>query len=401
VQHPNASQVVTTAVDGSAPRWLGTLGHVTGLTYSFACPGGCDQLSCTLEVPARFRTDALNPGRIVQVVRGASIVWDGKLDEPTPGAGGWTVTAHGSGTFGTDFMARYTTDWATTMPDQAINDAIGRGLRWVNNGVNGTSGIFLGQRADSASMTITDLLNLCCTNGALTWYISCRPRGNVLKLMALPTVPNRILVSSTPVARTLGGDYNTIWLRYESDADKNVPAVYHDVSATEPASIAAHGPMEAFEDLSSVGVQTSGAATLVGTNILKRYQRASFAGPFTVSPGQLLTTGGTPVDLGCEQAGGVCRLMLTDYGYGGEISPAPVQFIVGGYSYDDDAQVATVTPFQAFRTDFAAMLGNAAAQGPTAADLRYAKRERHADALARQAARRHRRHERWRDRHKR
>src|SRR5580704_12099364 len=103
LERPGCSQVVSFAQDMTHPRWLGTLGHVTGLQYSYACPGGCDQMSCTLEISARERTDAMNPGRFVQVIRGASVIWSGKLDEPQPSATGWQITAHGSGTYGADF----------------------------------------------------------------------------------------------------------------------------------------------------------------------------------------------------------------------------------------------------------------------------------------------------------
>ncbi len=377
--HPQGSQVVTLAPDGSAPRWLGTLGHVTGLKYSFTCPGGCDQMSATLQVPARYRTDALNPGRIVQVIRGLSVCWDGKLDEPLPAGDGWAIAAHGSGTFGADFMATYSGAWPGTssqVPDKAVNDAIGRGLRWVNPGVNGVAGIYLGQPVDPGAQSVTDLLNLVCSKGGLTWYVSCRPRGNVLSVFPLPTTVNRLLVSDSPVPRTLGGDINTLWLRYEINEDSNagVPASYGLTSATLPASITAHGAMEDYDDLSSVGLQSAGSAQAVGNQILKRYVRASFGGPFTVRYGQLLTTGGTPVDLGAEQAGGVCRVLLTDYGYGGEVSAAPVQFVVGAYEYDDQAQTAAVTPFQSLNLSLSGLIGAAALNGPTKADKAYRAR---------------------------
>src|SRR5258707_14305843 len=102
---PGVSSVVTLRPDGTQPRHLGALGHVSALTYSWANPGGPDQLSCTLQ--ARERTDAMNPGRRCQVVRGARVIWDGKLMEPTETAGGWQVTAVGLGKAGADFHAPF------------------------------------------------------------------------------------------------------------------------------------------------------------------------------------------------------------------------------------------------------------------------------------------------------
>jgi hypothetical protein len=116
--------------------------------------------------------------------------------------------------------------------------------------------------------------------------------------------------------------------------------------------------METFADVSSADVLSNSAAIAVGQQVLKRYQRASFAGPFTAGPGQLLTTGGAPVDLGAGMpyAPMVCRVMLTDYAYGGETAPVPVTFIAGGYAFDDESQTATITPFQSLDTSFSGLL---------------------------------------------
>lgn len=350
LERQNSSQVVTYAPDLSSPRWLGAIGHVTNLKYSYSLPGGPDQMSCLLQVPPYFRTDALNPGRVVKIFRGGGEIWDGKLDEPQPALAGWTVSAHGAGTFGADFAAV----WTTWNADDPVNQAISRGLRWVNPGIGSPAGIYLAQQQDSGAETVTAHLNLITTGGALTWYVG---RHNILSVLPLPAVANRLLVTGTPVARTVAADINAIQLRYQVTADSgSKAATYAVTSATVPASIAAHGRMEYYQDLSSGGVMTAAQAQAVGNAILARYQRANFAGPFTAAPGQLLTLGGTPVDLGCEQAGTVVRLMVTDAGYGGEVTPGPVQFIVGGYEYDDEAQTATITPFQRVAGDMATLI---------------------------------------------
>lgn len=361
---PNASQVSVTAPGSSTPQWFGAAGHVTGLTYSFACPGGCDKASWTLEVPALYRNTMMNPGGNVSIHRGGHVVWNGKLDEPVPTASGWTMTAIGTGNLGTDYLALYSGTWPTGLPDSAVNAAITRGLPWANPGIGTPTGIWLGQEIDSGAQTITDLLNLVCTRGGLTWYVNSQPGGlpgNDLSVFTLPTTVNRRLVASTPVPRTLGGDINTIYLRYEVTADNatsGAAATYATTSVANAASVAAHGVIEVYIDLSDVGVQTATAAQAVGNHVLAIYQRASFAGPFTVSPGQLLTTGGQPVDLGTGQ-GTVCQLVLVDYGYGGEVSPGPVSFIVGAYAYDDQAQTAQITPYQSLDDSLTGLLSAA------------------------------------------
>jgi hypothetical protein len=361
---PNASQVAITPPGSSALQYLGALGHVVNLTYSFICPGGADQATWDLMVPASYRSQQMNPGTTVSIFRGGSTVWNGKMDEPVPTPTGWTMSAIGTGNLGTDYLALYTGTWGTGTPDNAVNAAVVRGLPWANPGIGSPAGMWVGQEVDSGAQTITDLLTLVCTRGGLTWYVNSQPGGligNDLSVFPLPTTPNRLLISTTPVARTLGGDINTIYIKYMSAADNattGAVATYAVTSVQNTQSVAVHGVIETYIDLSSAGVMSAGAAQTVGNNVLAIYQRASFAGPFTAAPGQLMTTGGQPIDPGTDQAGTVCRLILTDFGYGGEVTPQfPITFIVGSYSWDDQAQIATIAPYQALDQSLSGLLG--------------------------------------------
>lgn len=368
---PNASQVVTYAQNASSNRnnytdcrWMGALGHVMDLQYATNIPGGCQSAQWTLEVEPNYRNEAMDPGRIVQVVRGGSVVWDGILDEPQPTTTGWTMTAVGSGAQGANTVAFYTDAWPTSEPDESINNAVSRGLRWVNPGVGSPSGAWFGQAVDPGDQTISDLLNLICTRGGLTWYVNPQPgsAGNVLSVFQLPIAVNYLLVATTPVGRTLGGNWNTLFLRYQISADNTgtgpgTPATYGTVSVTNSASVGLYGPMEAYVDLSNAGTITAAQAQTVGNYILSIYQRVSFNGPFQLQQGQLLTLGGQPVDLGCVQAGAVCQLMLTDFGYGGEVTPQfPISFIIGTYLWNDQTQQATVTPYQTLNQNLSSLL---------------------------------------------
>lgn len=359
---PQASQVVTYSGSNLAnPRWLGSLGHVMDLQYSFNCPGGCDKAQWLLEVEPNYRTNAMDPGRIVRIVRGASVVWDGILDEPQPGTNGWTMTAVGAGNQGTNMRAFYTDAWPTNEPDESINNAISRGLRWTNPGIGQPAGAWFGQAVDQADQTISDLLNLVCSRGGLLWYVNSQPSGmNVLSVFNLPTVPQYNLVVTTPVGRTLGGNWNTIFLRYQASADNNTTgasATFGTVSVTNTQSVSLYGPMEQYVDLSNAGTMTAAQAETVGNYVLSIYQRVTFNSSFVIQPGQLLTTGGQPVDLGCVQAGCVIQLVLTDFGYGGEVtSQYPISFIVGTYSWDDQHQQATITPYQTLNQNLSSLL---------------------------------------------
>jgi hypothetical protein len=355
-------------------KWLGQHGNVSGMAYSFNAMGGAKAASMTLSKPASYRSDAIDPGRKLFLTVGAGRVWSGVLDEPQPSDSGWQLTAHGTGASAGDFMAVFD-NWAHC-PDEAVDMAIQRGLPWINPGIGTPPGMWLGQRPDPGSISVGDLLSLVCARGGLLWYVSSRPHGNILRVTKLPTAVNRILVSSSPVPRTLGGDINSLWIRYKppslgikffngSDAtaapekNANVPQVRR-TSVTNFDSVFRHGRMEALLDLTSAPRQTEAQAQAVGQFVLDRYVRASFAGPFEVGFGQLLTTGGHPIDLATEQAGTVCKLILTDYGYGGEVRPGAPQIITGEYEYHVEEQRALVTPFQSLRHDIAALMAEVA-----------------------------------------
>jgi hypothetical protein len=358
-------QVRTMRQDGTGQSYLGTLGPVTGLSYDFTVPGGCNSLTCSLGLPPVRRTQAMDPGRITEVVLGGDVVWDGILDEPEPGDGGWTITAHGSGTWGSEFATLYSGKWQDSVPDAAVNNAVNRGLAWLPAGEGHPAGIFLGQPQDPGSVQIDDMLNQITSQGGLTWQIKLGPSGRDLQIFGVTATPNRLLVCTDPAARTLGGDVNAVCIRYQATPDlQNNPAIFRTVFATDDASIAKHGRMETYVDISDAGPMLASDAQQVGTYVLQRYQRAQFAGPFTVTHGQLLTLGGQPADLGVFYTGDpmACRLILSDQGWGGEVTQQQVSFLVGAYAYDDDTDTATVTPFGTMRHDFAALLAQRASR---------------------------------------
>jgi hypothetical protein len=344
VQRRDASQVLTTAPDGTAPRWLGAIGHVANLTYASIYPGGDSTMSCLLQVPPDFRTDAMNPGRTTTIWRGGSRIWAGKLAEPQPSVDGWTVTATGTGSLGNNFCDVWTT-WDD--PDDHINQAIARGLPWRNPGITGTSGLWLGDQTDSGSETITDFMNSITVQGALGWSVD--QRDGTLTVAPLPTAVNRLLIATSPAARTVADDVNVLFLKYQITDDTSsstAVATYGLAEATNAADVALHGPTESYFDTTSNGILSEAAAIANGDNVLARYNRANFTQPFTVGEGQLTNTGGFPVDLGAERAGTVCQLMLSDFALGGEVTAAPITFIVGSYEYDDSSQTAQITAFQ-------------------------------------------------------
>jgi hypothetical protein len=379
--------------------WIGTLAHEEGLNYSWSCPGGPTDLNFHLAMRPDQRVPALNPGRVLQAFRGASCIWEGTITEPQPTSTGWDVACTGAGTYGQEYGALYDT-WNA---DNPLNKAIGRGLRWNNDGIGKPDGIYLATPQDTGSLNIQDFLNQLCSGGSLYWSIeppdgACVPAGpwsvrlrpfptdisgNPLtagvkapeqwsvsewqridlkaKLKRLP--PDLYIVNTTPVPRTITNDYNTLLIKYQQHGDitatsvkKAQSAVFLTTVVDNQDSVARHGRHEYFLDISSAGTMTEAEVIAVGQNVLNSYVRANFAGSFVVQPGQLLNNGGVAVDLGCNYAGKVATVQVQDAAFGGEVGFAPITFLIGNYAFDDDTQSATLTPFQTQKTDIASVL---------------------------------------------
>lgn len=398
----DGSYGIVTAPEPMNGVWYGQLGNIQGINYSYATPGGPSTLTFLLARPAQFRHPAMDPGRILQVYRGGSCIWEGIQQEPSPDAAGWTISAQGAGTYGSNYTTLY--DPPNWNADQVLNQAIGRGLHWnIPEAIGKPSGIYLGQAQDSGSMVITDFLNLLCTGGGLYWSVeppsgskipagpwNIRLRqfpsdlnGNPLaqtattatswdvqewqrtdlkaKLKRLP--PDLYIVNTNPIPRTIANDYNTLVIKYQTKADQTATstvkasgAIFKTVVVDNPASVAQHGRNEYYLDVSASGVMSTSSVVALGQNVLKHYVRANWASDFTVQPGDLINNGGVPVDLGCNWCGKVASVQVDNAAFGGEVGMAPITFLIAGYTFDDDTQTATLSPYQNQRTDISSII---------------------------------------------
>jgi hypothetical protein len=135
-------------------------------------------------------------------------------------------------------------------------------------------------------------------------------------------------------------------------------ATFTTTFVDNPASVAAHGRMEFYLDISNAGAMSEAAAQQIGLNVLSKYIRANFTSAFSVMPGQLLNPGGYPVDLGLSYVGHAVTVQGVNAAQGGEVGLAPLTFIIGQYEYDDDTQVAKVTPYQNAKTDINSVIAS-------------------------------------------
>lgn len=346
----DACHVRSSAPDNTNPIWLGTLGHLQGLTFGSVQPGGDDQLSIMLQIDPGIRGPALNPGRIIEVFRNSNLpLWSGSLAEPQGDDGtGWTLTAVGRGVQGNDYQGYYSS-WNLNDP---VNQAIIRGLRWKNPGI--AAGWLL-QQPDNASFTVTDHMTNVTSKQGLTWKVD---RDGTATVFSLPSVVDRLLVVTDPVPRTLYGDLTTVYLKYTSSDDGQGNQAYSTTVTFNQGAINVHNAHETYVDVTDAGVMSAAAAQAIGQFLLSKYTRAAWAGAFTVRPGQLMTLGGTPIDLATERAGHVYRVLKNDAPYGGEVKAGPIEFIGGGWHYNDDDGTAGLDPFQSYRTDIGSVLSN-------------------------------------------
>ena len=181
------------------------------------------------------------------------------------------------------------------------------------------------------------------------------------KLPRLP--PDLYIVNVNPVPRTVANDFNTLLMKYQVSGDMSASSTVAAAAATfdtlvvdNPGSVALHGRNEFFLDITSAGTMTEAQVVTIGQQVLQRYVRANYSQAFTVQPGQLLNNGGVPVDLGCNWCGRVATVQVQSQSFGGEVSFAPITFLIGSYAYDDTSQTATLTPYQSQFTDLNSVL---------------------------------------------
>jgi hypothetical protein len=223
----------------------------------------------------------------------------------------------------------------------------------------------LTQLFERGSRSITEALNAFCDGGTLTWAVLPRPwadRGQVT-VFPLPdiTAPTRLLVTADPAARTLAGYYTSMVLRYQSSANDASTATYDLAQQPNPLlpnpQTDLYGQIEGYGDYSSGGQMSALQAGLRANAVLAAYQATSYSQAFTATPGQVLTLGGSPVDLGSERAGEVYQVIFSDLGAGGEVTPGDqITFLGGGYTWDDVAQAARIEPYQFIASDFSSLV---------------------------------------------
>ena len=341
--------VFSEGVQGGDRYHLDAIGLVSGVRYSTSAKG---DLAASWQMQLDPKTDhtALKPGRGIRLPFGANKGWAGTLGNPRRGDV-WEFNAQGSAWLANNRIAVGASGGGSGSNgldlDDVVDAAITRGLPWTRP--SSLPALTDGSQQDGTSR-LSDALDTVCDAKGKLWNVS---RDGEITAATRPTSATYLLLANdTAGGRTVLGFVTDVWVTYWDQSTWMVKTILRE-SVSKP-----FGVFEDVLDITDLGPITQTQAEGHGDNWLaKRAPRLRFTQAFTVTYGQLLTIGGTAVDLATVQAAGsAVRVLLTDPdSAAGELALGSVVVPVGETDYDVDADVLTVTPLDTTPTGLAAV----------------------------------------------
>lgn len=333
--------IFTDAISGGDRVWLDSLGITSSLVYSKCYSGGDREADWQMVLSPTFTHRAVEPGRLVGLCRGASIIWNGYLDNPVRGSV-WQMKAIGAAGIALQYSAIAPTSGNALNLSEVIAAANTRGLGWNVVGTLPTLPAVAGvaPTAQSGSIQIGAALDQVGSGQTVPQFWSVDRYGNFTMGPAPTTVGYILLATDTGGGRTLANFVTDAAVVYQSAT--GVLSTVVRSAASRP-----FGRFEVTVDQTGLGlIATSQADAFGDSYIAKNGARAKFTQPFTATKGQLLTAQGTPTDLALGRPGVLTSVILTDPDSAGDISPlGTAKVLMGETSYDVDAGVLTLTPF--------------------------------------------------------
>jgi hypothetical protein len=325
--------------------YLDALGDMTALGWSFTSPGGPRELTGTLATDPAAAHNAVMPGRRCGVTVGSHDVWTGRLLDPGLTEAGVAISAVGD-------AARLDSLFAVAANAYDLTSVFERPGLDVNLAV---SSVDAGITAASGSITIAQALNDVTEALGQTWNL--RDSGVIVE--DLPSTPaGRLLAPDDAGARTLADFASSLVVIYTATGTNARAVTVYD----DPILIERWGRIERPLDLTGEGrTYTEAQAVTVAAMTLPRVGRPGFTGSFTVVHGDLLTTGGFPVELSTFRAGDLLEVDLLDVARGGDAVASVFTIVVAEYAYDASTDTAQITPAQSTRNSLTALLERAAA----------------------------------------
>lgn len=166
--------------------WLGNLGQLDSIKYTWTYPGGSAAFNANLTVDPNFRHRALTPGRLLRVWCGGVCVWKGTLDLPKLAGSTVALSGTGNSSAGEDFVA-YATD-NSLKAEEEVFFALFRGLPWK---AALTYPPIWGV-ADSASKTIAESVQYTADFSGQPWTVAV---DGQLGFNPPPTKPQLMLLA--------------------------------------------------------------------------------------------------------------------------------------------------------------------------------------------------------------
>lgn len=330
--------------------WLDNFGIIAGLVYETTYPGGDSVANWQITLDMRAQHRAWDYGRNIGICLGGSTIWHGHMDNPSRDTT-WTMNAIGNAADGMRYVALAASSNNALKLNEVVDAAIVRGLGWTRpSSLPGLASTVAA--VPSGSQSVAASLDQVAAGQTTETYWAVDTNG-VLTMTAAPTTPSYILIATgVGGGRTLDGFVSDIYVMYQSASGVETTDV-------RSASSRPFGRFEQVDDQTALGLIPSSQADALGDAFLARNAaRAKWTGQLTVTPGQLLTMGGVPVDLGTVRAGFLANIIVTDPDSAGEVALSTIpSVLMGGTSYDIDAEVLTLTPVYSAQDNLPALLG--------------------------------------------
>lgn len=249
--------------------------------------GGLHHLKFRLAIPRRYNHPALRGGATVEVFRGPVLLGTAIMAEPNREA--WTFEADGLYRRAEVFNA----EGSSNSPRDVVEAANTRGLGWVGYGNLPDDPIPVG--ANERLEKVSDVLDRYCKLNAKTWGVAA---NGVPYIADYPTELSWALRPGTPAMETAEDDYySRVTVRYVSGVTGSPPqpSAYSEKSAS--STEAPHGPREAYEDISSMGLLSgTDVQTYANKFIEANAARRGFTQGVEVAARELTELGNTPIE---------------------------------------------------------------------------------------------------------
>lgn len=337
--------VFTEAPGGGDRCHLDVIGVVGGLRYSTSINGDLTA-SWQMQLDPKTNHRALAPGRTVRLPYGAAKGWRGVLGNPRRGDV-WEFNAQGFPWLAKNRLAVSSGSGNGLDLDDVVDEAISRGLPWTRTA--SLPALAAGTQQDGTQSLSDSLTTVCDAKGKL-WTVD--RDGNVTAAVRPTNVAYILQANDTAGGRTVIGFATDVFVTYWDIDTWGVATVLRSVTSRP------YGDFEDVLDITDLGPITETQAQEHGDNWLaKRAPRLRFTQAFAATHGQLLSPGGTPVDLATVQAhDGLVKVLLTDPdSAAGELSLGAVRVPMGETDYDVDADVLSITPLDSTPTGLRAL----------------------------------------------